>query len=34
MSGACSTHETDEKCIKMLVGKPDPKRQLGRPRRR
>jgi hypothetical protein len=31
---ACSTHGRDEKCIKMLVGKPKVKRPLGRHRRR
>jgi hypothetical protein len=29
----CSTHGRDEKCI-VLVGKPEGKRPLGRPRRR
>jgi hypothetical protein len=32
--GACSTLGKDEKCIQYLVGKPEGKRPLGRPRRR
>jgi hypothetical protein len=34
MGRTCSTHGRDEKCIKVLVGKPERKRRLGRPRRR
>jgi hypothetical protein len=30
----CSTNGRDEKCVKILVGKPKGKRQFGRPRRR
>jgi hypothetical protein len=33
MSRTCSTYRTDEKSIKILVGKLDGKRTLGRPRR-
>jgi hypothetical protein len=32
MCGACITHETFEKCIKILAGKPEVRRQLGSPR--
>jgi hypothetical protein len=31
MGGECSTHGEDEKCIKILDGKPETKRPLGRP---
>jgi hypothetical protein len=34
MGGACSRHGKDEKCMKIVVGKPEEKRPLGRPRRR
>jgi hypothetical protein len=34
MSGTCSTHGRDEKCLKVLVRKPEGKKQLGRRRRR
>jgi hypothetical protein len=34
MGGACSTDGRGKRCIKYLVGKPEEKRQLGRPRRR
>jgi len=34
MGGACSTHGRCEKCKKKLVGKPEGKRSLERPRRR
>jgi hypothetical protein len=34
MGGACSTHGSDEKCINILVGKPEGKRQLGVPGRK
>ena len=34
MGGACSTYEGDERRIKVMVGKPEGKRPLGRPRRR
>jgi hypothetical protein len=34
MSGVCSTHGEDEKAYKSLVGKPEGKKPLGRPRRR
>jgi hypothetical protein len=33
MGGACSTNEGEEEC-RILVGKPEGKRPLGRPRRR
>jgi hypothetical protein len=33
VGGACSTHESYEKCIKILIGKPEGRRPLGRPRR-
>jgi len=32
MGRACSTHGRDEKCIQILVGKPDGKRSFRRPR--
>jgi hypothetical protein len=32
MGGACSTHGRDEKYIKILVGNPEGKRPVGRPR--
>jgi len=34
MGEACSVHGRDDKYVKMLVGKPEGKRLLGRPRRR
>jgi hypothetical protein len=34
MGGACGTHGTGEKLYKVLVGKPEGKRPLGRSRRR
>jgi hypothetical protein len=34
MRGACSAHGEDEKCVQILVGKPEGKRPLGRPKRR
>jgi hypothetical protein len=34
MGGACGAHGGDEKCIKILVRKPEGKRPLERPRRR
>jgi len=34
MGGACSTYGGEEKFIQVLVGKPERKRPLGRPRRR
>jgi hypothetical protein len=34
MGGACGMYGGDEKCIQVLVGKPDRKRQFGRLRRR
>jgi hypothetical protein len=34
MGGACGTSGRDEKCVHVLVGKPEGKRLLGRPRRR
>jgi hypothetical protein len=34
MGGACNTHGKVEKCIKYLVGKPEWKRPIGKPRRR
>jgi hypothetical protein len=33
VGGACSTHERGEKGVKVLVGKPEGKSLLGRPRR-
>jgi hypothetical protein len=32
VGGACSTHGGDENAFKILVGKPQRKRPLGRPR--
>jgi hypothetical protein len=34
VGGSCSTHGESEKCIKILVGEPEWKRSLRRPRRR
>jgi len=34
MGGACSTYGGEDRCIQTLVGKPDGKRPLGRPRNR
>ena len=34
MGGACSAYGGEERCIQGLVGKPEGKRPLGRPRRR
>jgi len=34
MGGACSTNWGEERCLYFLVGKPEGKRPLGRPRRR
>jgi hypothetical protein len=34
MGRACSTNWGEEECIRILVGKPEGKRPLGRPRRR
>jgi hypothetical protein len=34
IGGACNTHGKNEKYINILVGKPDGKRPLGRPKRR
>jgi hypothetical protein len=34
VGGACGTHGRGEKVYKVLVGKPEGKRPLGRPRRR
>jgi hypothetical protein len=34
MGGACSTNGGDEECIWILVGKPEGKRPLGKPRHR
>ena len=34
MGGACSAYGGEERCIQVLVGKPEGKRPLGRPRRR
>ena len=34
MDGACSAYGGDKSCIQGLVGKPERKRPLGRPRRR
>jgi hypothetical protein len=34
MGGACSMYGVEERCVQGLVGKPEGKRPLGRPRRR
>jgi hypothetical protein len=34
VGGACSTHEVDEKYVQNLVGKPEGKKPLRRPRLR
>jgi hypothetical protein len=34
MGGTCSTDGRDEECIKYLIGKPEEKTPLGRPRHR
>jgi hypothetical protein len=34
MGGACDTNAGEERCAQVLVGKPEGKRPLGRPRRR
>jgi hypothetical protein len=34
MGGACSTHWRDEKCFKILDGKPEGTIPVGRPKRR
>jgi hypothetical protein len=34
VGGACSTHGRGEKSVQVLVGKPEGKRPLGRPRHR
>jgi hypothetical protein len=34
MGGACSTNEGEEERVRLLVGKPEGRRSLGRPRRR
>jgi len=34
MGRECSRHERDEKCIRILIGKTEVKKQFGRPRRR
>ena len=34
MGGACGTYETQERCVQVLVGRPEGNRPLGRPRRR
>ena len=34
MGGACSAYGGEERIIRVLVGKPEGKRPLGRPRRR
>ena len=34
MGGACDTYGTQESCAQVLVGRPEGKRPLGRPRRR
>jgi len=34
MVGTCSALGGEERCIRVLVGKPEGKRPLGRPRRR
>jgi 3-oxoacyl-ACP reductase-like protein len=34
MGGACSTYEGEARCVKVLVGKPEGKKPLGRPRLR
>jgi hypothetical protein len=34
VGGTCGTHGGGERCLQVLVGKPEGKRPLGRPRRR
>jgi hypothetical protein len=34
MEEACSAHREDDKCIQVLVRKPEGKKQVGRPRHR
>jgi len=34
MGGACGAYRGGERCARVLVGKPEGKRPLGRPRRR
>jgi len=34
IGGKCSTYGGEERCIRVLVGKPEGKRPLGRPRLR
>jgi hypothetical protein len=34
VSGTCGTHGGGERCFRVLVGRPEGKRPLGRPRRR
>jgi hypothetical protein len=34
VGGACGTHGREEKSVEILVGKPEGKRPLGKPRRR
>jgi hypothetical protein len=34
VGGACIAHERDDNCVQNLVGKPEGKRTLGRPKHR
>jgi hypothetical protein len=34
IGGTCSTHGRDEKCLYIVVGKPEMKKLLGEPKRR
>ena len=34
MGGACSTYEGKKRCVGVMVGNPEEKRPIGRPRRR
>jgi hypothetical protein len=34
VGGTCGTHGGGERCLQVLVGRPEHKRPLGRPRRR
>jgi hypothetical protein len=34
VGGTCGTHGVGERCLQVLVGRPEGKRPLGRPRRR
>jgi len=34
MGGACSTYEGKKRCVGVMVGNPEEKRPIGRPKRR